>query len=375
MKDYHIFIKDASRRDWEQFENFTETLTGEIVNDLEQGRDPRTMSICFDYSAEGTMWVVDGKWFPHAIHDFCLKYNIPPSNVTYRGTNARMREVYDKWHKMYYPNEEKINLVLTILGLRLYFKTSSWAEHVHYPKTNPADLRTHKFNCLNANMSLPHRMMLLREMYDRNLLDTENNIISFHVDMRHPLVPIPEELFNMCPIQYDVSGNWDEVYNVLLKPVPGAFLDYNKIGNYEHIYNNTYVTVTTESSECFSFGGRISTTNEQLNTYMNQFHREMFLTEKITRPMLYWQPQLVVCTDGTLAYLRSIGFETFGDFWDESYDNEPDGEKRVSMVTDIIEEINSMPIRELHSMYNKMLPILEHNRNHLINFDFKDTAL
>lgn len=61
-------------------------------------------------------------------------------------------------------------------------------------------------------------------------------------------------------------------------------------------------------------------------------HGPVFVTEKSCRPLAYWHPFMIVGTVGTLAFLRSQGFETFANIFDESYDSEQDLKTRVSIV-------------------------------------------
>ena len=89
-------------------------------------------------------------------------------------------------------------------------------------------------------------------------------------------------------------------------------------------------------------------------------------SEKVYRPMFYKKPFVLVAPPHTLHYLREQGFQTFGDFWDESYDALEDHESRLFAIFDIIDQINNMSISDLKIIYNKMLPILEHNRKTLL---------
>jgi hypothetical protein len=45
------------------------------------------------------------------------------------------------------------------------------------------------------------------------------------------------------------------------------------------------------------------------------------VSEKIYKPLAYSHPLIVYGSEGTLRYLRRNGFETFGNLWDESYDD------------------------------------------------------
>lgn len=79
-------------------------------------------------------------------------------------------------------------------------------------------------------------------------------------------------------------------------------------------YNSTHFSVVAESSM------RPST----------------FVTEKTYKPLAYYHPFVVFGTLGTLAHVRSQGFETFNHVIDESYDLEPLEAHRFMQVQNIV---------------------------------------
>lgn len=102
----------------------------------------------------------------------------------------------------------------------------------------------------------------------------------------------------------------------------------------------------------------------------NETHMDNKLTlfsEKTIRPMLYMNPFVINGDAHTLAYLKSLGFRTFDEFWDESYDTITDQSRRQDKIISIIKDLRDENLEEL---YNKMKPTLEHNRNLLMNTDF-----
>ena len=70
---------------------------------------------------------------------------------------------------------------------------------------------------------------------------------------------------------------------------------------------------------------------------------------------------------GLLAKLRSMGFQTYGEFMDESYDQEPDYDKRCDMIRRTLEKIKAMDYKTL---YEDTESIRSHNQR-----VFFDTAL
>jgi len=365
--------EERSRRN---FENFTETLTSDLQQYCKENPRRDNIHVYFEYTQEGTLWVVDNKWFADAIHNFANKYNIPLSNITYHGGAATLEKSYNTWHSIYRPNEDKIKLRHTDFGLWLYEKNNVYFDILKFPKETHTNLRTKKFNCLNANLNIQHRIAFLHYMWKNNLLDTENNLISFHYfqGMHYPIeeqYPIPQELKDILPIQFDLKGNWEQVYKKIFdsKHDPSVLTDWNKTGDYSYIYDDCYFTVTTESGECVHLCNEFC--EDGLDDYFRRFHNEIFITEKTTRPMLYLHPQILYSSSGTLEYLKSWGFKTFSNYWNEHYDNETNGNKKLQMIMDVVRELNNKPLEELHEMYWDMMPILKHNQKILINTDIE----
>jgi hypothetical protein len=97
------------------------------------------------------------------------------------------------------------------------------------------------------------------------------------------------------------------------------------------------------------------------------YEKTNHLTEKIFKPIASRQPFILLGSAGSLQYLKQYGFQTFSDFIDESYDLEQDPEKRMDMVVEQIKRLTSLTSSQLKSMYDRMLPILEHNFRHFYN--------
>ena len=70
-------------------------------------------------------------------------------------------------------------------------------------------------------------------------------------------------------------------------------------------------------------------------TSVNEY--STFITEKTVRPMIYYHPFIVWGNPNTLSYLRSIGFETFPEFFDESYDSVYNEKDRLNIILDNVE--------------------------------------
>jgi len=92
--------------------------------------------------------------------------------------------------------------------------------------------------------------------------------------------------------------------------------------------------------------------------------RMSMFSEKEAKPIVAKRPFILVGTRYHLNAFRSLGFKTFSPVIDESYDNEPDVVKRISMVLDSMYKLSQEDPKQV---YEKLAPILEHNHNHFYN--------
>ena len=92
------------------------------------------------------------------------------------------------------------------------------------------------------------------------------------------------------------------------------------------------------------------------------FHREeIHMTEKTFKAITWSHPFVLVATPGSLAYLQSIGFYTFNDFWDESYDQDRDHEVRINKIISVLTHIASWDQAQQRQFLLDVQPIIEHN--------------
>ena len=97
--------------------------------------------------------------------------------------------------------------------------------------------------------------------------------------------------------------------------------------------------------------------------------------KKTIKAILYERPFISYGNPGTLAYLKDHGFKTFDAYWDESYDNEKDDDKKIEMIAQIIKNICKKNIVDINKMHDDMKPILEHNKNLLVNTDWREDLI
>lgn len=139
------------------------------------------------------------------------------------------------------------------------------------------------------------------------------------------------EFDKMLPITYDgtIDKWWDK--------------DYNET----EVFKNIFLWVIAETMVP--------------NDYPN-------FSEKTARAIIYERPFVLLGHPGTLKYLHSLGFRTFHDFWDESYDNEKNIETRMKKIVDIIEMICNH--KDLNSLYKDMQDVIQYNKKICTSTDY-----
>ena len=102
---------------------------------------------------------------------------------------------------------------------------------------------------------------------------------------------------------------------------------------------------------------------------------KIHVTEKTFKPMVMMQPFIIFSGPGTLKYLKSYGFQTFGEVWDESYDEESDPEKRLEKIIGVIKRLSEMNEDEFNAIIDRAQHIVKHNQQHFFSEKFEKTLL
>jgi hypothetical protein len=97
----------------------------------------------------------------------------------------------------------------------------------------------------------------------------------------------------------------------------------------------------------------------------------LHLTEKALRPIACGKPFMLVATAGSLKYLRSYGFETFGDLIDESYDLETDPVARLNAVIREMTRISSLNPKDKVVLWNQLHQIAERNKQRFFSAEWQ----
>ena len=238
---------------------------------------------------------------------------------------------------IYDAGEPMINYFNTTHGKS---KDVVYEQGVDYSIPLPSELgekRNKYFLNLNRNSSRLHRPRFVLELIKNNLFD--KGLIS--------LLKTPD--FDEWA---DRPGN--EEYKTLIKDKYPFVVDYED----ERFVSGMHNFFTKKDMWLETYFSIVSETSSNDNW--------CFITEKTIRPMIYYHPFIVWGNPGTLDVLKTHGFHTFPEFFDESYDQISNEKLRLDAIIQNINRLCSLPLEKIHEMYLSVMPKLIHNHELLI---------
>lgn len=85
------------------------------------------------------------------------------------------------------------------------------------------------------------------------------------------------------------------------------------------------------------------------------------VTEKSFKPLLNFSPILILGNPRSLDLVRGFGFQTFGAFWNEDYDREPDAPRRFEMLAAEVERLCRLSDGEWAQLEGRMAETIVYN--------------
>jgi hypothetical protein len=287
------------------------------------------------------------------IREFELQMNkldIDGSNMIFLG-GSNFEEYYEKH------TESKVKIYNGHLFIKGYadmmksFPTIGnlgyMCELVEENDLNKNQIRPYKFLCNNKTMTKEHRASMAYFTIKYDLLNEgkfsfiqkiDKNILYSHISklLEKPNKEYIEKIESILPYELDTQ-----------QLSPNEKTNFGATNNKKDWYSQTYINLVTETF----------------------FGRNVFLSEKIFKPLSNLQPFIVLGDYGTIAELNRLGFKSFKPFIDESYDLEIDPKIRIQKIEKEIEKLKNKSIEEIHEWYYSIKDILLHNQKHMYSFE------
>lgn len=265
--------------------------------------------------------------------------------------------VFEKYYKHLYPN-------IICLCYDIFIRETAWSSRGQqegynlYPKNHIVKL-TNKISNLNLRYAT-HRQIIAAHCATTDCRLTWNYLIDENLSIKDFLW-VDHNLLDWNYYDNISRTKLAENLNFLTfkrKPLPLLITDHRHPNVFQRhdINNNILIRII---HECFLY---VCTESRFCQPTAN-------ISEKVFKGYLAKRPMVLAAPPYSLECLHKLGFKSFSDWWDESYDKEENHTKRLKMIFDIIDYVNSLPYEKLHSLLKEMHDIFEHNFNLLKDFE------
>lgn len=232
-------------------------------------------------------------------------------------------------------------------------------EGIDEPYEPTTELRNKHFLCLNSR-PVSHRDTIYNYLKDKDNSYLSYRLRNVFLDEDNPWNNNQKNVFTNDPASVnDIEGNFAE-------DLDNNWQQYQDKLDKKY-YNDACVYVCTETAF-----GNISI-SEESNSSTAVTH---WWTEKVLKSFYYKLPLILIGSPFILESCKSLGFKTFDMFWDESYDNEIDNDKRMQMLLGLLNNLSNKSIQEVNDLYYSadMQDILNHNLNTMFILNDKYTS-
>lgn len=232
----------------------------------------------------------------------------------------------------------------------------TYEDHIAYKTANLDKIKT--FNCLQKRPR-NHRLWLFRELYDRNLLD--NSICTMNRIEEEMLYDQHQNFVGSLHFQDEYIDN--ETINKLNEILPLLPTDY---GHYQNSDATDFADLCSGKWQMMLNKDILLDSWVSVISEAAADERQCFCSEKIFKPLIQEHPFMVWGDKHTMAKLREMGYQTFDNWWSESWDSKP-MRHRLNGMCEVLEELSTRSPEEMFQMYTDMQDVLKHNAQHMKN--------
>lgn len=277
------------------------------------------LTILFYYSeGDDVNWHISSR-----LTEMCSKHQVPKKQVKFIIANQAAGEDY-----VYFPDDE--------LYYRYLNKDADYVKNINLNK------RSKKFTCLNR-IDKPFRRLFAANIVAKKI---HNDAYFSYNDKKYNIE---------YPTADTDVGQWTNYWD---QSVLKGFNPPYRCDDLEDYQHNTHQIINKNFYQDAYW-------NVILETHINQ--NTLFLTEKTFKPILNLQPFLIIGSPGSLDLLKELGYKTFGNWIDESYDKISDAELRLSKCFEIVCWLNKTSHHQHQKMMEEMSETLIHNQKQFLS--------
>lgn len=314
----------------------------ELNNLLVESIKKKKAKLVFFYITEG--WFGEDASHYNWLDRLSIKYKFDKEDITIITSNLLAEEVYtgDKFTIITY-NYFTDELFFALINKRDEHNLNSFkTKYLNF--VDNFKLEKH-FLCFN-NLSKLHRLWMFYELMNNAKLK-DKSILSLNKNTTNKTF-------------YDIVSITNN------KELMEYYKTYDSTTGYSYDTTNWVKDVQTGDS---------INIEAHLKTFVNIITETLtspdiiFITEKTYKSIYTCQPFIIVGNFGTIKKLKELGFKTFDNWWDESYDEEPDLEIRIQKIINVLEEIASWDFDKCAKVRNEMREVLIHNYTKMLDKD------
>ena len=342
---YAIYVHHNQRL-WTQHINL---IPNKVIDGVRKGQG----FLLFDNTLEGNR--VDGEWFIDPFYKSISDLGLPLENVIFVTNNLLAEKTHNEHER-----DKKIKLVSfmwNVYDVQQLIRSKNLPNQVniqHEIEYKSKNLNKIKHFLKVNRTNRPERNIFMLFMNYHKLFD--KSLISF------PSLPDEdgypqefekyltkeniEDLKSKVPFDVDKTDETNHGQAGQGKGFFNADLPFKPIH-----YKNSFISVVMAA---FPFEDRAC-----------HLHSSTFNPMYCGHPIVQFGPYQ------SFREMRERGFKTFGQWWDESYDDEPNHWKRFEKVMDVTLKLSKLSKKELLEIYIDMEEVLQHNVDLILNYNIK----
>jgi len=261
------------------------------------------------------------------LNEWITKVNLPPKNVYYINGNL-----------LCCSEAMKNSVPYNVEGVTTF---ETWNDPFNYDSIVEFLPKDDRFLYLNLNrIPRVHRIYLLSELLYANLYDKGLNSYNLRSN----------------PSYKDIQQ-----FKYVINLYDSKLLDCAM-----RLFNNVYEIVDVDSTD--NLAGNINLdlctrTFVYITTETIVETGSLFISEKLWKPIVVGQPFMLLGGNGTLMYLRNLGFKTYGEWFDESYDTAISLKEKISIIVNNLNKYKDKTVDELKAIREQMKPICQYNQD------------
>tara|TARA_S200002703_G_scaffold49730_1_gene43161 strand:+ start:1174 stop:2265 length:1092 start_codon:yes stop_codon:yes gene_type:complete len=296
------------------------------------------------------------------VHKYLRKFSIPENKLVLVMGDCSLSENYKKFVR-----KNKIKKTINTLNgyfmeicVRQSFGDDYKNKVIKNVKRNLGKLKNKRFITLNGKLK-PHREQLINFIEKNNL----NKHIDYSVMEYNK--PLDNYNFENVNVQKKVNKLYREETNNRV-----SWHNMKKDQHTDFHINQIY----TDSKWWFARKENLLPMYNKYNLDIvteseSNVSDKIFFTEKTLRPLYFGLPFLLMGNEGMLKGLREMGYATYDNIFDESYDTKKNWKSRLRIITSEVKRFCELSDKDFSNEIKKTTDNVLHNVDHFFNNDFQ----